>query len=104
MVSRQLLTACALLLCSAAPAMAVGAQCEDQLAQVSAQMQQQGSEKAELKSKYDQAQQLCAQHEDQRAQAVLRQIREELAGNAGGAKGSESSGSSEPQGSTSPQK
>ncbi|HWI27043.1 MAG TPA: hypothetical protein VN668_08730 [Stellaceae bacterium] len=99
MTTRHLLTACALVLCSAAPAMAVGAQCEDQLAQVSAQMQQQKSEQADLKSKYDQAQKLCAEHQDQQAQAVLRQIRKELAGNA-----TESSGSSEPQGSSSPQK
>lgn len=84
--------------------MAVGVQCEDQLAQVSAQMKQQSSEKPDLKSEYDQAQKLCAQHQDQQAQAVLRQIREELAGNAGGAKATESSGSSEPQGSTPPQK
>jgi len=103
MTTRHLLTACALVLCSAAPAMAVGAQCEDQLAQVSAQMQQQKSEQADLKSKYDQAQKLCAEHQDQQAQAVLRQIRKELAGNAG-ANATESSGSSEPQGSSSPQK
>lgn len=98
---RYLVAASATLLCSIGPALAIAPQCQDQLRQLSAQMQQQGGENPGIKSKYDEARRLCDEHKEQQAQDLALQIRGELGRNASGG---ESSGSSVPQSGTSQQK
>jgi hypothetical protein len=95
-MTKQLFATAALLLLAGGPALAIAPNCQDQLKQISAQINQQAPGKHGLQSKYKEAQRLCSQNEDERAQALARQIREELSGNARHSRASESSGSSLP--------
>lgn len=89
-----------LLLLATAPALAVGANCEAQLKSTAAMMAQKSGAKAALEAKLEakqgEAEQLCKAGQDEQAQELARQIRNELSG--------QGSGSSTPQKPAPPEK
>ena len=78
-----------LLLLATAPALAVGASCEAQLKSTSAMVAEKSDAKSALQAKQGQAERLCKAGQDEQAQELARQIRNELSG--------QGSGSSTPQ-------
>jgi hypothetical protein len=86
----------ALLLAVAAPALAVGPNCGDQIAALKGQLSDNPSAKASLGAKVEQADRLCKENKDQEAQNMARQIREQMSQAATGQKGA--AGSSTPSG------
>lgn len=76
---RYLIGAGALAVLAANPALAVGPNCGDQLAQIKGQLSsEQLAQSAEAKQ-FQEAQRLCNSGKDMEAQALARQIREEMA-------------------------
>src|SRR5690348_10847301 len=61
------------------PAFAVGANCGDQLAQLKAQLSSAQPAQSQEAKKYQQAEQLCSSGKEEEAQALAREIREEMA-------------------------
>lgn len=94
MMMRRIAGGAIVSLFAAAPALAVGPSCAAQLEQISALMRQQSNVGAALKAKYDYAQQLCNQHQEEQAQDIARQLRSELTPDSGA--GEAKSGSSSP--------
>jgi hypothetical protein len=64
------------------PAFAVAPECQSQLDALRGQLAEKAGAKTALSAKYDQAQRLCSANKDEEAQALARQMREELAGRA----------------------
>ena len=87
---KSLVAAAALLALAAGPALAIAPQCQAQLQAVGKQLQQKAGAKEALEAKYGEAQRLCRDNKDEQAQALARQIREELAGKPPEATGSSS--------------
>ena len=76
---RYLIGVSAITLLVTNPALAVGANCGDQLAQIKAQLSsEQLAQSAEAKQ-YQEAERLCNAGKDMEAQDLARQIREEMA-------------------------
>ena len=76
---RYLIGAGALALLAAHPALAVGPNCGDQLAQIKAQLSsEQLAQSAEAKQ-FQEAERLCSSGKEMEAQNLARQIREEMA-------------------------
>jgi hypothetical protein len=95
---KPVLGAAILSLLAVGPALAIAPNCQDQLAQLNAEISQKSGAKTALMEKYNEAQRLCSQNKDEEAQGLARQIREELAGKAPSA--TTGSGSSMPSGTT----
>jgi hypothetical protein len=89
---RYVLSAGLLCLLATGPAFAVAPDCGGQLAAIKAEMSGKKVDAA-TRSKYEQAEKLCSQKKDTEAQALARQVREEMAGKSSGASGS---GSTQP--------
>jgi hypothetical protein len=78
-VTRYLIGASALALLAANPALAVGPNCGDQLAQIKGQLSsEQLAQSAEAKQ-FQEADRLCKSGKDMEAQEMAQQIREEMA-------------------------
>jgi hypothetical protein len=78
-VTRYLIGAAALALLAANPALAVGSNCGDQLAQIKGQLSsEQLAQSAEAKQ-FQEAERLCSAGKDMEAQDMARQLREEMA-------------------------
>lgn len=78
-MTRYLIGAGALALLAASPALAVGPNCADQLAQIKGQLSsEQLAQSAEAKQ-FEEAERLCNAGEDMEAQEMARQIRGEMA-------------------------
>jgi hypothetical protein len=95
---KHVLAAGALVLVTAAPALAIAPECGAQLAQLKAELSQYGKKDGVLEGKYSQAEKLCAQGKEEDAQQLAREIREDMgkqAGSGSTAKPSSSSGSDE---------
>ena len=84
-----------------APPLAVGANCEDQLAALKSQLAEKAEAHASVDAKYQEAQRLCGEKKEAEAQDLVRQIREQMAQNSGAGAGA-ASGSSNPPGSSKP--
>jgi hypothetical protein len=69
----------AMLLLTAAPALATAPHCQSQVHQLSNLVQEEGTGHHRLVSEENRAKRLCAQGEEERAQNVVRQAREQLA-------------------------
>jgi hypothetical protein len=74
------------------PAFAIAPNCADQLAEIKAQVTSEMLAQSALGNKYEEADRLCKQGNDMQAQALAREIREQMAEKANGAH--ESTGSS----------
>ncbi len=85
---KSVIAAAALLALATGPALAIAPQCEAQLQAGGKQLQQKAGAKEALEAKYGEAQRLCRENKDEQAQALARQIREELAGKPPEATGS----------------
>jgi hypothetical protein len=84
----RLASATALLLAVAAPALAVGPNCHDQIAQIKGQLSANPQAKQSFGAKVEEADRLCKANKDEQAQNMARQIREQMSqastkGNAG---------------------
>lgn len=88
----RLASAAALLLAAAAPALAVGPNCHDQIAQIKEQLSNNPQAKQSLDAKVDEADRLCNENKDEQAQNMARQIREQMS--QASTKGNAASGSS----------
>ena len=89
---RYVLGAGLLCLLATGPAFAVAPDCGGQLAAIKAQMSGKKVDDA-TRSKYERAEKLCSQKKDEEAQALARQIREEMASKDNSTSGS---GSTQP--------
>lgn len=89
----RLASATALLLAVAAPALAVGPNCHDQIAQIKEQLSDNPQAKQSFGAKVDEADRLCNENKDEQAQNMARQIREQMsqASTKGNASGSSTS-------------
>ena len=76
------------------PAFAIAPSCADQLAQIKAEMTSDVLAQSELGKKYEEANGLCASGKDTQAQALARDIREEMASQHASPGARESAGSS----------
>jgi hypothetical protein len=92
---RYVLSACALSILVAGPASAVGQNCADQLATIKGQLADRPDARSSVDAKYKEAERLCTDKKDMEAQALTREIQEQLA-QKGGAAGV-TSGSSAPK-------
>ena len=81
---KSVVSAGIVLLLASAPALAVGANCEAQLKSTAATMAQKSGAKAALEAKQQQAERLCEAGQDEQAQELARQIRDELSGQGTG--------------------
>ena len=61
------------------PALAVGPNCGDQLAQIKAQLSSENLAQSPVANKYQKAERLCNAGQDQQAQDLARQLREQMA-------------------------
>lgn len=95
---RYLIGAGAITLLAASPALAVGPNCGDQLAQLKAQLSSQHAQSAEA-TKYQEAERLCNAGKDMEAQNLARQIREGMAqkGASGSSRAPQSAGTTPAQ-------
>lgn len=93
---KSLVAAAALLALAGGPALAIAPLCQGQLQAVGQQLQQKTGAKEALEAKYSEAQKLCAENKDEQAQAMARQIRDELAGKPPEATGSSTAPSPSP--------
>jgi hypothetical protein len=86
----------------AGPALAVGPNCDDQIAQIKGQLADhpEAAAEASIRAKVNEAQRLCSEHKDKEAQGVAQQIREQL-GQASEGEG-RSSGSGTSSGASAP--
>ena len=77
------------------PALAVGGNCGDQLAQVKAQLSSEMLAQSAVANKYREAERLCAAGQDEQAQTLAQQLREQMAqkGAAGNSDAPASAGS-----------
>jgi hypothetical protein len=89
---RYALSVCALSMLVAGPALAVGASCEDQLASIKDQITDHPDAPSSVDAKYTEAKRLCSEKKDMEAQALAREIQEQLAQKGAGT----ASGSSSP--------
>ena len=64
---------------AATPALAVGANCGDQLAQIKAQLSSETLAQSAVANKYQEAERLCSAGQDEQAQNLAQQLREEMA-------------------------
>jgi type II secretory pathway pseudopilin PulG len=64
---------------AATPALAVGGNCADQLAQVKAQLSSEMLAQSATANKYREAERLCTAGQDEQAQALAQQLREQMA-------------------------
>jgi proteasome assembly chaperone (PAC2) family protein len=74
----RILSAGAIALLSATPALAIAPNCETQLAQIKVELEQQKVKTESLSAKYTQAEQLCAAHDEMAAQKLAQEIRQEM--------------------------
>ena len=83
------------LVSAATPALAVGGNCGDQLAQIKAQLSSETLAQSAMASKYQEAERLCSAGQDEQAQALAQQLREQMAqkGAAGSSDAPASAGS-----------
>jgi hypothetical protein len=93
---RYVLSACALSMLVAGPASAVGQNCQDQLATIKGQLADRPDARSSVDAKYKEAERLCSDKKDIEAQALTREIQEQLA-QKGGAPAGVTSGSSAPK-------
>jgi hypothetical protein len=82
---RQLLSVCALSMSVAGPALAVGANCEDQLAAIKIQLADRPDARTAVDAKYTEAERLCNDKKDRASQALTQEIQEQLAQTGEGA-------------------
>jgi hypothetical protein len=92
---RYVLCACALSMLIAGPASAIGQNCGDQLATIKGQLADRPDARSSVDAKYKEAERLCSDKKDIEAQALTREIQEQLA-QKGGTTGV-TSGSSAPK-------
>jgi hypothetical protein len=64
---------------AATPALAVGGNCGDQLAQIKAQLSSEMLAQSAVANKYKEAERLCSAGQDEQAQALAQQLREQMA-------------------------
>jgi hypothetical protein len=76
------------------PAFAIAPNCADQLAEIKAQMTSEMLAQSALGNKYEEADRLCKQGNDMQAQALAREIREQMAAKETNSGARESAGSS----------
>jgi hypothetical protein len=76
---RSVVGAVALTLLASSPAFAIAPNCADQLAQVKAEMTSDVLAQSQLGKKYEEANRLCTAGNDMQAQALAREIRQEMA-------------------------
>lgn len=76
---KSFIGAASLLALLSSPAFAVGANCGDQLAQLKAQLSSGQPAQSQEAKKYQQAEQLCSSGKEEQAQALAREIREDMA-------------------------
>src|SRR5205823_105784 len=76
---RSVVGAVAFGLLAATPALAIAPSCADQLAQIKAEMTSDVLAQSELGKKYEEANRLCVAGNDMKAQALAREIRQEMA-------------------------
>ena len=81
---KPVISAGILLLAATAPAFAVGPNCEAQLKSTAATMAQKSGAKTALEAKQGQAERLCKAGQEEQAQELARQIRNELSGQGSG--------------------
>ncbi len=91
-MTRLLLGAGILVVLASAPAFAIAPGCHDQLAQIKGEMSAYHESQSDLANKYQEAERLCNENKEEQAQAMARQIRDEMAQKSGNP--SSSSGSS----------
>ncbi len=82
-MTRLLLGAGILALFVSGPAFAIAPGCHDQLAQIKGEMTTYHDQQADLANKYREAERLCNENKDEEAQAMARQIRDEMAKKGG---------------------
>jgi hypothetical protein len=80
---KQLVAAGGFLGLTAGPALAIAPECGAQLNSIDGLISQHPEKAATVKSRRDQAQQLCAQGKDMESQELLRQVREQIGGTSG---------------------
>lgn len=91
---RSIVGAAALGLLATTSAFAIAPNCKDQLAQIKSEATSDVLAQSALGKKYEEANRLCAAGDDMKAQALAREIREEMANKQGSAGTQESAGSS----------
>jgi hypothetical protein len=96
---RHLLTASALSLLVISPGLAIAPTCEQQLLEIKGQLADHPD--AEISAKYKEATQLCGDKKDIEAQAMARDIREQMARKTGADTGASGSSTAPPSSTTS---
>jgi hypothetical protein len=91
---RSVFGAAAIGLLASGPAFAIAPNCADQLAQIKAEMTSDVLAQSNLGKKYEEANRLCASGKDTQAQALARDIRQEMANKHASPDARESAGSS----------
>ncbi len=91
---RSIIGAAAFGLLATSSAFAIAPNCADQLAQIKAEATSDVLAQSPLGKKYEEANHLCATGNDMQAQALAREIREEMANKRGGSGAQEGAGSS----------
>ena len=78
-VIKYLIGAGSIVVLAASPALAVGPNCGDQLAQIKAQLSSENLAQSPVANKYQEAERLCNAGQEQQAQDLARELREQVA-------------------------
>jgi hypothetical protein len=104
-VIKYLIGVAGIVVLATGPALAIGANCGDQLAQIKGQASSELLAQSELAGKYQEAERLCTAGKDTEAQELAGQIREQMAQKgAAGSSGAPASAGSTTGGMTGPSK